>query len=62
MLFKQINCFLNIRSTIKLDYKVINYFYVMTWERLVTNYHNNYCKEMGIIIDTEGYTQAIVFK
>ena len=34
----------------------------MTWEGLVTNYHNKYCKDIGISTVTEAYIQSIVLK
>ena len=51
-------------NEISLEYKCkVNIIpYVMTWEGLVTNYHNKYCKDIGISTVAEAYIQSIVLK
>ena len=36
--------------------------YVMTWDGVVTNYHKNYSKEIGLTDSIESYIQTIVLK
>ncbi|KAI5168375.1 hypothetical protein PAEPH01_0072 [Pancytospora epiphaga] len=36
--------------------------YVMTWNSVVTNYHKQYLREIGLTNSAKGYIQTIVLK
>ncbi|KAI5176627.1 hypothetical protein PAEPH01_2398 [Pancytospora epiphaga] len=36
--------------------------YVITWDGVVTNYHKQYSREIGLVYSAEAYIQMIVLK
>ncbi|KAI5173113.1 hypothetical protein PAEPH01_1854 [Pancytospora epiphaga] len=49
-----------LRSEMKCKTKIIPY--VMTWNSVVTNYHKQYLREIGLIDSVKSYIQTIVLK
>ncbi|KAI5172708.1 hypothetical protein PAEPH01_1798 [Pancytospora epiphaga] len=49
-----------LKSKMKCKTKIM--LYVMTWDSVVTNYHKQYSKEIGLTDSAKAYIQTIVLK